>query len=504
MKKQTIKRLSALVLALVLCASLMLPGFAKTEGSAQEDPKTEEVVWKITSLADECKLPFVYDEEVDYSWFLSGHTGNFFPDGFVGTPGYLYVRDYDTGEVDLLIDRPVSAIAVGGHEVYAILEDSTVAVASLEDGTMQDLCTIPDAKLHELYSVPGNLCFVYGNMVCIFDLESKELKEYQMRDTVAEYTPLTNLRFMWCDTNHNIYLHDIRTGADTEIDVWYFEYAVDNLLLYNNLEYLDYARKIGDELAAGTYQPSPSTTGAAPVEMRSATSEAAVQATPAAGQRLPLSEYPKGSFFTTTGGTCGPNHDHCKETYGGYQCEGFARYVYATYAHMQGFDYYSHLNTAHFDSGRVSTAMNSEPSLKAFLCSLPAGSYVRFVRKNAQSGTEMGVGGHAVVICGATNSGVTLYDANFDNRCGVDYRTADYAWFFQRYSRVYRCLAHNYGSAVPYSSAYHKVPCTYSGCNGYLLYQHYAATPGSNAKCLACGYVGSISVGINEVPDETE
>lgn len=36
----------------------------------------------------------------------------------------------------------------------------------------------------------------------------------------------------------------------------------------------------------------------------------------------------------------------------------------------------------------------------------------------------------------------------------------------------------------------------------FVLAQHYARTPGSNATCLGCGYVGNISIGLMSMGDK--
>lgn len=76
----------------------------------------------------------------------------------------------------------------------------------------------------------------------------------------------------------------------------------------------------------------------------------------------------------------------------------------------------------------------------------------------------------------------------------------DFAGLWSVWDRQTPDVAHKFtGTAQKYSASYHKVPCSYGGCSGYILQRHYAQTPGTNVRCLGCGYVGNISGGIMSV-----
>ena len=62
-----------------------------------------------------------------------------------------------------------------------------------------------------------------------------------------------------------------------------------------------------------------------------------------------------------------------------------------------------------------------------------------------------------------------------------------------RYPYVAIYVSHTFtGTKEQYSASYHKVHCTTSGCEGYILDTHSAYEPGNNATCAYCGYVGKI------------
>lgn len=65
-----------------------------------------------------------------------------------------------------------------------------------------------------------------------------------------------------------------------------------------------------------------------------------------------------------------------------------------------------------------------------------------------------------------------------------------------------RLHIHSGNSWTKYNATYHRGLCN-GGCGEFVLAQHYARTPGSNATCLGCGYVGNISIGLMSMEDRS-
>lgn len=68
-------------------------------------------------------------------------------------------------------------------------------------------------------------------------------------------------------------------------------------------------------------------------------------------------------------------------------------------------------------------------------------------------------------------------------------------------THVSRLHIHSGNSWTKYNATYHRGLCN-GGCGEFVLAQHYARTPGSNATCLGCGYVGNISIGLMSMGDK--
>lgn len=138
---------------------------------------------------------------------------------------------------------------------------------------------------------------------------------------------------------------------------------------------------------------------------------------------LPLSSYPAGSYFTTTGTAC--NHSggvyRCKTYSGAKQCAGFARYVYAQL--FGGPDN----GTLVYTSQSISTG----DAAKKFIQSLEPGTRIRLYYNS-----------HSIILSNYYSTSVRVYDCNWsNNRCEVSYQTLTYEGFANKYKTVSNYLA---------------------------------------------------------------
>ncbi len=149
--------------------------------------------------------------------------------------------------------------------------------------------------------------------------------------------------------------------------------------------------------------------------------------TASAAESFPLAEYPAGaygngarSYFTNDGSACsthksglGPN---CKEFDGGWQCYGFAHYIY-------------YVTTGELCSANEKTYFNLKEqdasSLKGYLQGLPTGTHLRVLTKSG--------GSHSLAVMGTSSQGITVYHANYDLRCGVYYDTFTWEEYARRF-----------------------------------------------------------------------
>lgn len=148
--------------------------------------------------------------------------------------------------------------------------------------------------------------------------------------------------------------------------------------------------------------------------------------TPSAqGVKLPLADYPNGSYFTKDGKACDDHSDcnwmhdcNCINFDLSIQAFSFARYVYFT---VNG----EHLgNVTKTSADADITAETAKSMLKG----LPAGSYI-CVRTKEDSP-------HAMIVISASDDNITVYQANYGGNCVVSAPTYTWAEFARRFPHI--------------------------------------------------------------------
>lgn len=235
--------------------------------------------------------------------------------------------------------------------------------------------------------------------------------------------------------------------------------------------------------------------------------------------QLPLSLYqPNNSYFSNSGQSCSQHHmlpDYptchtdgtcgCKSFDNSIQCMGFAKYVFAEYSNMTNFSSYYTTQLSNAEGvedvkRKMTYTFSSAVDAKTAFSELKKGDYVRM--RKAGRANDLGGNGHSFIILSVTSTSVTVYEANFDQECGVSTRVLTYTSLINSYDKISFALQHKYPSTYSYyNTNYHVRSCSTSNCTGKNYQQHYATNPGPNAVCLACGYHGYISIGYNDLPD---
>ena len=153
------------------------------------------------------------------------------------------------------------------------------------------------------------------------------------------------------------------------------------------------------------------------------------------GVTLPLSEYPDGSYFSPEKSTMTVAE---QSKYGinvggnlnlrGWECVGFARYVYAALFYKYPQDAtidnqlaYSSDYTSIYYRNVIKDTLGTNTLAGGY-----SASTLKTVISACQPGAVMRVGGHSLMVMAIYNNGFVVYDANFSNDNEVDVRA--YTW----------------------------------------------------------------------------
>lgn len=97
-------------------------------------------------------------------------------------------------------------------------------------------------------------------------------------------------------------------------------------------------------------------------------------------------------------------------------------------------------------------------------------------------------GSHSFVYISHISSGVTMYEANRDIKCGVEYHFRTYANIRAAYPYGFKDVSHNDSSTgINASTDYHRIHCTTSGCAAYIILPHQNVATSTGHVCTVCG-----------------
>lgn len=215
---------------------------------------------------------------------------------------------------------------------------------------------------------------------------------------------------------------------------------------------------------------------------------------PSRAVSLPLSAYPAGSYFSVNGSACSCHSSctytaltnscnlsgtttpgNCKKYNGAIQCMGFAHYVYKQY---NGADCSSANQLSKtFSIGDATDA-------KDYFLHLSVGSHIRV---NST---------HSIIIGAQSTTGITVYDANSDGKCGVRFTAKTWSELASAYPAITYAFTQSHSHYMSSKTPWTKVPsvntclqrtgaCIYCGASvtEYDSYHNMV-----NGQCTKCGY----------------
>lgn len=443
------------VLMLLFCVCSLMLSLTSTTYAINTHQNADELVSEVSS--EMRYYPFVYSEDEDFAW-----DRELIGDCSACIPGYLYVQNLTTKEIWRVLDCPVDYFRSSGDTLFCVVNGGTIIQTNYW-GKVQTTLYHAAGDVANMEYDNGTLLFSVDNRVIRLNLKDNSTEQLAVCENITFLFPLTDTCFVWANADEETYRHTVGVGNES----------------------VDIQKLFAEEVAIQT-----------PV------SRAAILAAATGPVSFPLPEYQHGSYFTNNGEAC-TTHSNC-DYYGGcncksyrasIQCVGFAKYAFDKYSNLYpaSGSWYSDSNSHSNVSERY---FGTDEKVREVFRELGTGAYMWVSRKS--DGVNKPV--HAFVTAGSTNSTVTIYEGNADGHCQVMLNTYTFAQFRAIYDYVSKSVAHKFtGTAQRYSASYHKAPCSYGGCSGYILQRHYAQTPGTNVRCLGCGYIGNISGGIMSV-----
>lgn len=214
-------------------------------------------------------------------------------------------------------------------------------------------------------------------------------------------------------------------------------------------------------------------------------------------EQFPFSEFPSGtSYFTKNSAACTDHHIkyngeyhitsscNCRRYGAAYQCMGFAYYASDRYAHILGTE--AQRPSVAANDRIASVTLYSDAQMREYFGNLTTGAYIRFSMTSTS-----GEGNHSVVLVSSSSTGITVYDCNWDDQCGVQIRFMSYSAIRTKYPYICYGFSHTYnGSVASVSSLGHRVHCSGNSCGAYIIEPH-SFPAFSSSVCDVCGYTAN-------------
>lgn len=400
-------------------------------------------------IAPENYLPFIYVENYPFSDVI---------DCSRCQPGYLYVADLATHTVTLVVEEPVSSFTETTDYLFYVSQDNQIMRTDYVGETHDMIYTAQYGDLSSIEYYNNHLYFLDADYAVDFALSTNDTAIMIEVENAASIVPNGEGTFYIRNDAAEIFDFDVKTKKIARVmDEDWCESAISPLAKWDVLQNSEEQDEIRAALPIGPYY------------------------------RLPLPEYPTGSYFTNDGTPC-VNHNNCRRYACTNQCDGFARYVHEKYNHKLG----SAWSAPYEPAGDTSTAkkyyrFTSDSELRLYFSTLSKSAYVRMSKDNAANDSN-GDGSHSFVYIYHSTNGAYLYEANRDNKCGVQYHFRTFTDIRGAYPYGFKHVSHHYAkTGVNVSTDYHRVACTTSGCTAYIIDLHTNVSTPTGHICKVCG-----------------
>ena len=454
------KRLFALCLALCLCV-IMQPvtvfaadeNLAGTAHTSDADISSEE--YRIAPIN---LFPFVYTEG----------SAVWYEENIIGENdcklGYMYVKNFDTGEITQILDEPVISFCETLENLYCVTEDQKIVMTDYSGEQHILLYEAVQGAVESLRYYNGSLYFIESNSVIRLDLADLSTAAILKQEGIVSVNPFSDTELIWRNTKDEAYYFYTAAGKSVLLESGQEENAVLGLETYD-----------------------------VPDAIELIPPDAEIQAVTEAVD-FPLPEYPVGSHFCS-GGICDHANGvyYCRYYANTRQCDGFAYYAHDRYNHRSGSAWVEPDYPAgdSFVSGGEIKAVpvgTSTSEVRIFFETKTKGAFVRYTKTETDAG-----GFHSAVFISMDSTGIWVYECNQDDKCGVSYTHYNFSSFLGRYPYAAIYISHTFPSrATSLTASVHKYAC--ANCSAYVTEAHRAYTPGNNASCARCGYVGKIDL----------
>ncbi len=386
----------------------------------------------------------VNDDTYEYStYFFSNEEDN----------GYLYSHNVDTDEKALVFAQNVTEHYLWDEHLYCVVNGKNIVKITVSGQNPETVLTT-NGNISQLYVNDDIIYYLMDNSIYRYHRASQTTDRIVQDDYIYFFYPYSNYVVEWGDGSGNQDVNRLDTNTQEITVSKQYEFLVVPEIV---------TRAASSSSVHGTTLPYGSSYAAGRYFNESGTSPCPCHPNSAACPYL------------TSNKSC----DSCKSVNGSWQCLAFAHQM-----HKQIWGSYGTKNTKSY-------TISSTANARAAFWNLPSGTHVRASRNTTKSEQ------HSFIIADVSNTGATLYEANWESGCKITYTFVSFQTLASRYKSIdYTYDAqHSFRSLYSFDETMHWHPCSTSGCNGKSGIGTHSLKENSSGTlvCTVCGYDSGVS-----------
>lgn len=362
--------------------------------------------------------------------------------------GYLYSRNVDTEEIKLIYAQNVTEHYLWGENLFCVVNGKNIVKITV---TGQNPLTIfsTEKEIEQLYVNNDLIFYLSDNSIYRYHVESKTNDLMVSDEKISFFYPYSNIAVEYDNGGETPTIKKINGKQRSE----------------TTLDQYTYIKNIDQRATV-------------------------VNSVTVHGKTVPYNNFSDGTYYNKTGKKCSCHIEDKYTCQNGYGCDICMVITDGTngdamQCHALGCQTYKNIWGSYINYNNDSTRLiNTSARAKEEFQSIPSGSMVR-VHTSASSGAN-----HTIIVADVTQTGATIYEANYAGYCIVSMKFFTFSELSSRYYKIEYSYEgnHSFGSGYGYNNSGHWQTCTHGNCNAKQNFATHSFTLEGNYQVCTCGY----------------
>lgn len=365
--------------------------------------------------------------------------------------GYLYSRNVDTEEVNLVYPQNVTNHYLWSENLFCVVDGKSIVKITVTGQNPQTILTT-NKDIDQLYVNDDLIFYLMDNAIYRYHINSKTTDCIVQDDYIYFFYPYSNFVVEWSNDIGEIYKVNLKT-------------RISSPSLINEYSFIN--------------EISTKSTTASTVYIH--------------GVEIPYGDYSHGNFFNSSITSACPCHaedsyclelaqkntcNSCQKENGTWQCFAFGHRVY------------KHIWGTYSTQNSQSHKINTTALARTVFWNIPSGTHVRVTLSG--TGTN-----HSFILSSVSETGISVYEANWPGGCKIRHVNLTFSEVANLYTKIVFTIdaQHTLKNTYSHNSNVHWKECSNSNCNCKTYFGYHTYSTGTN-YCSVCGRAGTAAKNI--------